>query len=83
MPVLCPLCWFGGRSSKFILSRVVAALILVALIALTTSDVAWAQGAAPENQGMVEGKSFIVEYAVFGLMVGLAILAVGRSSRRT
>jgi hypothetical protein len=83
MPVLCPLCWLAGRSSRGRLSGIVAVLVFVALVAMGLSDVAWAQEAAPENQGMIEGKSFIVEYLVFGLMVGLAIFAVGRSSRRT
>lgn len=86
MLVLCPLCWFAGRSSRGHLLRVGFLLAIGLIVALGMSEAAFAQQPQPEPvpvQGMVEPKSMIVEYLLFGVMVGLAIFAVGRSSRRT
>lgn len=86
MPVCCLFCSCLGRPTFARCMRVVAIVVLGLALVWGMAAPTFAQdpgaGAAPV-QGMVEGKSYFVEYAVFAVMVGLAIFAVGRSSRRT
>lgn len=84
MPV-CLFCVYLRRPTFARCARFAAMILLgMALVwGLAVPSFAQDAGGAAPVQGGVEGKSYFIEYAVFAVMVGLAIFAVGRSSRRT